>query len=562
MDYLQSHPLESSSDAKSLGAYYTDPQIADFLAWWAIRSAADTVLDPCFGGGIFLRSACQRLQQLGGPVQTQVFGVEIDGEVHRRIATKLVEEYCLLPSHLTLADFFALEASPSRLVDVVIGNPPFIRYQRFTGQARKLGLARSLAQGVRLPQLCSSWAPFVIHSIAMLRPGGRLAVVLPMELAHAKYARPLLEHLRHSFAAVTFLTFRQRLFPNLSEDTLLVLADAKGQTGSQFLCRDLAHSGILATLRGNKQLPLPGTTKLNAQSMATGKVRLIEQFVPRKAQELYARLRLSKQVERLGNLADVGIGYVTGANDFFHLDAKEARQREIPHAFLKPAVRRGRSLVGLRFTTADWQRAAQTNEAGYLLHLSKNSSLPASVRRYLDEGEGRGVPRAYKCRARSPWYCVPHVYKPDAFLTYMSGVTPRLIANDAGAFAPNSLHVLRLHSPLYVSNDGLAALWQTSLTRLSVEIEGHALGGGMLKLEPTEAENVLVPSPTFATANKLKELAADLDILVRERGEDAARQHADSAVLIGMLGFDASECALLQKAARSLQGRRYRDVRV
>jgi len=36
----------------------------------------------------------------------------------------------------------------------------------------------------------------------------------------------------------------------------------------------------------------------------------------------------------------------------------------------------------------------------------------------------------------------------------------------------------------------LAALWQTLLTRLSAEIEGHALGGGMLKIEPSEAINL------------------------------------------------------------------------
>ena len=30
--------------AKTFGAFYTDAQIADFLVWWAIRSAHDTVM--------------------------------------------------------------------------------------------------------------------------------------------------------------------------------------------------------------------------------------------------------------------------------------------------------------------------------------------------------------------------------------------------------------------------------------------------------------------------------------------------------------------------------------
>jgi adenine-specific DNA-methyltransferase len=227
---------------------------------------------------------------------------------------------------------------------------------------------------------------------------------------------------------------------------------------------------------------------------------------------------------------------------------------------LKPAIRRGRALTGLRFTPDDWSRAIETNEAGFLLHISKYSPIPRSVRDYLDEGEAKGVEKAYKCRMRSPWYSVPHVYKPDAFLTYMSGVTPRLVANDAEVFAPNSLHVLRIHAEANVSSDLIAALWQTSLTRLSVEIEGHALGGGMLKLEPAEAGNVLVPSPGTSAARKLAELAEELDELVRNDNEEAAHARADSVILNEMLGLGAAECKLLRSAAITLRSRRgYRE---
>lgn len=34
--------------------------------------------------------------------------------------------------------------------------------------------------------------------------------------------------------------------------------------------------------------------------------------------------------------------------------------------------------------------------------------------------------------------------------------------------------------------------WRHPLTRLSCELEGHPLGGGMLKLEPREAARVLL----------------------------------------------------------------------
>src|SRR5262249_15199901 len=111
-----------------------------------------------------------------------------------------------------------------------------------------------------------------------------------------------------------------------------------------------------------------------------------------------------------------------------------------------------------------------------------------------------------------------------------------------------------------ITSDVIAALWQTSLTRLSVEIEGHALGGGMLKLEPTEAENVLVPSPETSQVSALAELAEELDETVRDAGEEGAQDRADAVILKKMLGLTSTECDLLRSAANTLRGRRgYRD---
>ncbi|MBI2942062.1 MAG: hypothetical protein HYY04_16650 [Chloroflexi bacterium] len=283
---------------------------------------------------------------------------------------------------------------------------------------------------------------------------------------------------------------------------------------------------------------------------------MIEYLIPRAARELYRELRTLAATKRLGELADVGIGYVTGANDFFHLDPGEAQLWEVPEAFLRPAVRRGRALLGLRFTHADWRNAVETGEAGYLLAIEPDADLPPGVRRYLENGEAQGISRTYKCRSRSPWYCVPHVYQPDAFLTYMSGVTPRLVANEAGVVAPNSLHILRLHPHSVLRSDAIAALWQTSLTRLSAEIEGHALGGGMLKIEPTEAENVVVASAQLGHDALLK-LARELDSLIRSGDDATAQTRADDEVLKKGIGLSESDCRRLRMAGDTLRNRRY-----
>lgn len=548
--------VSAQPSLKSLGAFYTGAQIADFLVWWTIRSAQDFVLDPCFGGGVFLHAACKRLIMLGGQPADQVLGVEIDRTVYAQVIDQLAAEFGVKKRNLLLCDFFDVDPTAVPQVDVVIGNPPFIRYHRFSGDNRKQALVRAKQQGIHLTELSSSWAPFLVHSVAMLKPGGRLGMVVPMEIAHAAYARPVLRHLSESFGKVTFLTFRKKLFPDLSEDTLLLLAEDKGAHSSKFLLRDMTHAGLLAEVQNQDRLPLLGARRVNAQAISRGSERLIEYLIPKQARELYYELKTLPWARRLGELADVGIGYVTGANDFFHLRPQEAQRWGISKTYLRPAVRRSRALSGLRFKHQDWRDSLAVGEAGYLLYIQPDADLPDSVRRYLKQGEAQGIPKTYKCRTRSPWYHVPHVYHPDAFLSYMSGVMPRLVSNEAGVVAPNSLHVLRLHPGMALASNALAALWQTSLTRLSSEIEGHALGGGMLKLEPTEAENVVVAWIREGDS-MLAELAEEFDTLIRSGDEATAQARADKVILRDSLGLSQRECLLLRTTAEALLNRRY-----
>ena len=160
--------------AKALGAFYTDVQIADFLVWWAIRSARDTVLDPSFGGGAFIRSGCNRLLALGGKPAEQVFGVELDSQVYELMSEKLRDEFAIDQRNLWQRDFFDIDPLPVYKVTTVVGNPPFIRYHRFHSEIRSRALALAADKGVRLTQLSSSWAPFVIHQCVYAQTRGAI----------------------------------------------------------------------------------------------------------------------------------------------------------------------------------------------------------------------------------------------------------------------------------------------------------------------------------------------------------------------------------------------------
>ncbi len=552
----------ASPHAKASGAYYTAVGVAEFLAEWAVRAADDRVLDPSFGGGIFLDAAGRRLTDLGGDPAAGVFGSELDPKVHAAVLARV--GHVLPPRNLKLGDFFAPGNAHDRGgFDAVIGNPPFVRYQSFSGDARDAAQARASEAGVELGGLCSSWAAFTVHAATRLRLGGRLGFVLPYELFHATYALPVLRFLFGSFRRVDVVTFRRRLFPELSQDCVLVLADGHRRPSDAAAPTDLRHHDLAGpdALRGFD--PSRKGSRLPAADLASGRRRLLSWFLPAAAREAYARLsdaadeREDAPARRLGSLARAGIGYVSGNNGFFHLSHAEAEERGLPPSCLLPAVLKGRAFRGLRLTAADLADAEARGDAGLLFHTpgglagAAHADHPA-VRAYLAEGEAAGVHLAYKCRTREPWAAVPVTDPPDALLTYMTGGTPRLVANDAGAVAPNNLHLVRLRPAARAAGwtaTGLAARWLSSLTALSAELEGHALGGGMLKLEPREAGRVLVVDGGEA-ADRFDFGVLDAAV----RGGSGAP--AVDATLLPAAGLGPDEAAAITEGAVALRTRR------
>jgi len=314
-----------------------------------------------------------------------------------------------------------------------------------------------------------------------------MAYVVPAEIGHAPYAAPVIEHLAARFERVQIVAVRKKLFPELSEDCWLLYAE--GHTGA-------TDHLLFSPLETFAFMPFPPAS---GQSIRVGLGdwrawgRHLRSFLlPAHARELYAGAAQSAGVTKLGDFAKVGIGYVTGANAFFHLRPSEAWQRRIPSWMLVPSVRNGRMLADGEITPhtiEDWRRR---DDEMLLLRLRKGEELPRPVRTYLQTEEAKSASCSYKCRNRDPWYVVPDVTVHDAFLSYMSSDAPHLVANGAGCVGTNSVHVVHLKNR--GGRAGLLRSWISPLTRLSCEIEVHALGGGLLKLEPREAAQVLLPS--------------------------------------------------------------------
>ena len=541
-------PSLSAARRKELGAFYTPPAIASQLVRWAVRDSADTVLDPSFGGLVFLAAAHERLSDLGvspSEAHERIFGGELDDDAYALAVGD--RRFGPSASRLVHGDFLGFRPDVELpLVDAVVGNPPYVRYQGFNATGT-LGHDLAKRAGVRLTRLSSSWAPFVVHGTAFLKPGGRMAQVLPAEILHAQYAEQVLDFLRRSFAAVTLVLFEQRVFPGALEEVVLLLAEGHGVGAAEGV--HVVEVPDLMALDVDQLVRSEAT--LGVASGNDGDTLLL-QLLPQPTRDLYRALRLRRDVAPIGTLASVDIGAVTGANDFFLVPGNDTR---VPERFLRPAVSKAAHIIGARFTGDDHRRLSADGKPMHMVVIERmhpNADL-ADIRTYLAVGEAGGISDRYKCRVRSPWWSVPLPKHgaPAAFMTYCSSEHPRVVLNEVGALHTNTVHGLTAIGDLPAAE--IAARFLNSLTMLSVELVGRSYGGGVLKLEPTEAEAALLPTAGERLAPRLEEI----DELLRRGKLDQVLDVVDPLVLGSTgLGLDASEIARLRSGAEKLRSRR------
>jgi len=169
------------------------------------------------------------------------------------------------------------------------------------------------------------------------------------------------------------------------------------------------------------------------------------------------------------------------------------------------------------------------------------------------DGERLGIPLRYKCRVRNPWWRVPGLVRAELLLPYMIGAEPHVAVNRCYALYPNSLHGLRLRNPALADRIALGLL--TSLSLLSMELEGRSYGGGVLKLEPTEMQRVRLVLPTAGEA-ELHESFDDADRLMRQGDFCAAVAVADELVLSRQLHMAPTDIERIQVGRAALVQRR------
>jgi len=258
-------------------------------------------------------------------------------------------------------------------------------------------------------------------------------------------------------------------------------------------------------------------------------------------------LRSDERLPVMERFASVDVGVVTGRNSFFVMSADEAKSNEVEDLTI-PLVSRSAQLSGTVYTEND--HATSTYRTNLLDARGVRLRDHTGLRRYVLLGEEEGVHTGYKCRIRNEWWVVPSIWKADAFMLRQIHTHPRVVANTTSATSTDTVHRMRVAHD--VDAQKLATAFFNSVTFALSEIVGRSYGGGILELEPSEAEELRLPDPALVS----DELVLQVDELVRAKKIDEALDLVDRELLVDALGFGSDDVETARSVWVTLRDRR------
>jgi 16S rRNA G966 N2-methylase RsmD len=233
--YHETIPPETK---KNLGAFYTKPEAAKFLATLAIDKWDAKILDLGCGSGTLLVEAYQRKAQLAPPIdkdklhkkfaKEDIYGIDVMHFAAHMTATNLTSQNIRLRLDPNVFSRDGVEAlvnpidtnpNPSTVeqtldkwidamkgtgipndFDVVIMNPPFTRRERIPDEISKL---QKIVPEVR--GKTGYWAYFVVPADNVIKPNGTQAIVIPEEFFVGRSATSVRKYLIEKGYVIEYL---------------------------------------------------------------------------------------------------------------------------------------------------------------------------------------------------------------------------------------------------------------------------------------------------------------------------------------------------------------------
>lgn len=538
----------NETQQKLSGAYYTPEIIANFITTWTLKEGCSRILEPSCGDGAFFKSIAKTQKDTKG---IHILGIDIDSEActHAKRMKKKIE-----PGKLEILNKNFLESSIKLLnqnqeFDAVLGNPPFVRYQYLHNEDQELTEYIFDSADLKFTKHTNAWVPFVLQSLRLLKPGGRLGMVVPAELLHVLHAKSLRNYLTQQCKKIISLHVTDLFSKEVLQGVTLLLCEKK--KADETIKIAFPHAGIDDLENGNAQNLLHNIQFSEARDLEH---KWMIGLLDEEERTIFKKALANKNIKQFTDIASVDVGIVTGANKFFLVPESTVQKYNLkPYAY--KMFGRSSQVKGLIYSNDDHQKNTEEGQPTYFLNFPAlpKDKFPSKIQEYLLLGEEQELHTRYKCRIRTPWYCVPSVWSSQISMLKRCHIIPRVIWNEADAYTTDTAYRIQ---PVRtdISPQQLAFSFINSLTALCAELEGRHYGGGVLELVPSEIERLSIPITTFNTEELQK---SDADFRSGVTPLHVLKRH--DKILLNDAGLSENEILTIQKAHAKLLKRRLRN---
>lgn len=527
--------IKNASSEKLRGGFYTPENIASFILRWGLAGMSNpSILEPSCGDGAFLEQLKRDKHKY-----KSITAVEFDKTEATKAAKIKVKN-----SKIINDDFHVFCNNTKEKYDLVIGNPPYIRYQYFDRDQQKEAETVFKRANLKYSKLTNSWVSFVVGASLLLKEKGKIGFVIPAELLQVTYAQQLREFLAHYYNKINIISFQKLVFPNIQQEVVLLLCEKNGGNSHLIEHLELKDAYALESLNlSNLKSP---SKKIDFKSNKWTYYFLEEEEI-----NFIEKIKLKHKIPSIGDYAKVEVGITTGANSFFTVPLPVVKQYELED-FSRPMVGRSVQVNSVIFSKDDWRENRKSNAKAHLLVFPERKKLNghSGAKDYINQGKELGVNEGYKTGIREDWFVIPSIKLSDALFIRRNNVYPKLILNEAKAYTTDTMHRVFMHKE--TNKEAFIGSFYNSLSLAFAEIVGRSFGGGVLELMPGEVEQILLPYQT-----KNESLLPIIDKMMRNKKSiHEILEITNKKILKEGYGLSDSEIKLADKIWQKLSNRR------
>lgn len=466
------------------GQFWTPDWVAEAMVSYVVAGGSDHVFDPAVGAGAFFRAA-KAITDLSGK-SFVLLGTEIDHNAIEQARQNGLKESDL--AHIQIRDF-VLDPPPSKF-KAIVGNPPYIRHHRLPAQI-KANLKKLSAQtlGTPLDGRAGLHVYFLLRALQLLKPGGRLAFIMPADTCEGVFSADLWRWITNNFRLEASVTFAPQAspFPGVDTNPIIFLIKNAKPT-ADFLwaqCLKPQTRQLRAWMSSDFEFKAEALTvhcRQLAEGLQTGLSR--------------APIEVRSSGSVLGDFAKVMRGIATGANEFFFLTGQQSAKLKIPEEFLIPAIGRTRDVCGDEINSETLLSLKKKGRPTLLFSPDGRAIdlFPDSVRQYLRRGEALELNQKSLIATRKPWYKMEVRPTPPILFAYLGRRNTRFILNSAKVVPLTGFLCIY---PYRGDDEFTKKLWEALRhpeTIANLSLVGKSYGNGAIKVEPRALERLLIPS--------------------------------------------------------------------